>query len=363
MNIPIQNIYYLLIYAWDALEDAETLELATEECRTLADLFAIMLSRGMEKIIRRGLDRGYLPHHERFRSIRGKLNLARSIHGGSLERGVAACDFDELNHDVLQNRIVASTLRRLLVRADIDKRVRTHVEVTCYRLSQVTNVQLTNRVFRGVQLHRNNAAYRLVLDVCRLIHNAGLLREDAGPMTFSRFIKGEREMRRLFERFVRNFIRHEVPWATSEPAEVRWRNVEGDPASVRHLPRMRTDTRLRTKSRRLVIETKFVPRIFQEGIGGKPTIRSPHLYQLFAYVTNLQQSSDLPVDGLLLYPVVDDRHDLQFRIAGQRYRLFTLDLNQHWQSIHDTLVSLVQDECVLRKRRHRRSKMTRITNT
>jgi 5-methylcytosine-specific restriction endonuclease McrBC regulatory subunit McrC len=58
MKIPIQNIYYLLVYAWDSLEEADLLQIEPEQSTDLLDLFANVLSSGVAHILRRGLDRG-----------------------------------------------------------------------------------------------------------------------------------------------------------------------------------------------------------------------------------------------------------------------------------------------------------------
>ena len=40
VNIPIQNIYYLLCYAWDKLTEKEVVGVEAIDTTTLADLFA-----------------------------------------------------------------------------------------------------------------------------------------------------------------------------------------------------------------------------------------------------------------------------------------------------------------------------------
>ena len=40
VSIPVQNIYYLLSYAWDYINEAETIGVGTEDYNGLLDLFA-----------------------------------------------------------------------------------------------------------------------------------------------------------------------------------------------------------------------------------------------------------------------------------------------------------------------------------
>ena len=59
MEIPIANIFYLLCYAWDVLEEKDTLaDVNALQSTDLLDLFARVLVNGTRRLLRRGLDRG-----------------------------------------------------------------------------------------------------------------------------------------------------------------------------------------------------------------------------------------------------------------------------------------------------------------
>jgi 5-methylcytosine-specific restriction enzyme subunit McrC len=73
MNIPIENLYYLLIYAWDVPKEAELIRAESEPSTRLSDLYARVLVNGMDYLLRRGLDRGYRPVREALTGPRGKL--------------------------------------------------------------------------------------------------------------------------------------------------------------------------------------------------------------------------------------------------------------------------------------------------
>lgn len=79
VNIPIRNIYFLLVYAWDVLDEADAVDLDASECTNLLDLFARLLVSGLAMVRRRGLDRGYIAHRDAIAGIRGKLELSASI--------------------------------------------------------------------------------------------------------------------------------------------------------------------------------------------------------------------------------------------------------------------------------------------
>lgn len=343
MNIPILNIYYLLLYAWDALDEAESLQVQAEDCTQLVDLFARVLDSGTEHVVRRGLDRGYVTCRDTLPGIRGRIDLAASLRTASLRKARAVCEFDEFNHDVLHNRIIKSTIRRLLAVPDLSEELRDRLSKTSYRLHQISEIDLSERAFRAVQLHRNNRHYALLMDVCRLIHRAHLTTEEAGEKEFRDFMREERRMRRMFERFVRNFYRREQSSFHVTANRLRWAGTAGAPADLALLPEMRTDIHLKSRTRRIIVETKFVPHLFQEYYG-RATFRSAHLYQLATYLQNVSatEKRGRSVEGILLYPAGENLLDAQLRVLGYPLRVVTLNLRQVWQGIHRDLLALIE---------------------
>src|SRR6202789_3313494 len=102
--IPITNIYYLLCYAWDVLEEKDALaDVNTLDSTDLIDLFARVLVNGTRRLIRRGLDRGYLPREDEILGVRGKLLVTQTLRHNLLRHGRAACAWDELEYDTLPN--------------------------------------------------------------------------------------------------------------------------------------------------------------------------------------------------------------------------------------------------------------------
>ena len=189
MKIPIVNIYYMLLYAWDALEEAEALDIQTEEDTQLVNLFARVLYGGTDRILRRGLDRGYQPCRERMAGVRGKLCIAESIKTGALWRASAVCEYDELTHDVLHNRIIKSTIRRLLDDDTLEEQLRDLLGDTYHRLQGVSEIVLSEAGFRSVQLYASNRKYRLLIDVCWLIYRSHLATEKTGEEAFRDFLR------------------------------------------------------------------------------------------------------------------------------------------------------------------------------
>jgi len=73
--IPIQNIYYLLIYSWKSLAEGEITDVSNLESNELVDLFASVLHGGINHLLRRGLDQNYRAHQEEIAGVRGRINI------------------------------------------------------------------------------------------------------------------------------------------------------------------------------------------------------------------------------------------------------------------------------------------------
>jgi len=75
---------------------------------------------------------------------------------------------------------------------------------------------------------------------------------------------------------------------------------------------------------------------------GKETVRSWHLYQLFAYLKNQEVVCGWEnCEGILLYPTVNRELDLCYKIQGHPVRIVTVNLDQDWQGIEKQMLRIV----------------------
>lgn len=340
MTIPIQNIYFLLCYAWDSLEEGQVVTVSQEDCKTPAELFARVLDGGVTHLLKRGLDRGYITMQEDTTSLRGKLDVSATIKCNLLRRGRVHCVIDSLSYDVVHNRIIKATLASLVRCKNLDRTLRDRMLRLYRRMHEVSDIDLTPKDFGSVQLHRNNAYYRFLLQLCRLIHDNLLINEDTGDSRFRDFLRNEKQMAVLFEKFVRNFYRREQSEFKVKSERFNWQQVEATHSDLELLPGMRTDVSLDSISRKVVIDTKYSVNCLQSYYDSV-TIHSGNLYQLFAYLKNLQVGDHRQIEGVLLYPTVGKSLSLRYRIQGHTIRIVTLDLNSTWQEIRQRLLDLL----------------------
>ena len=93
--IPIQNIYYMLSYAFRALRGNGYRRMAAESFHNSAELCAAILCRGVSAQLKRGFQREYVPFTESLTAVRGKIDITGSLKNNSMLRRQLVCDFDE----------------------------------------------------------------------------------------------------------------------------------------------------------------------------------------------------------------------------------------------------------------------------
>lgn len=340
-QIPIQNIYYLLAYAWDHFRSGEELNVDESQCPDVHNLLAMLLGGGIRKLATKGMDKGYVQLREITPRLRGRVDILASYRRLTHVSGRMTCEFDELTADTLPNRILKSSCRRLLsASSQLTKSNRSDIRHCVDLLADIRDIQLETRHFSRVQLHRNNRHYRLLLHICRLLHELFLPEQSQGSRRFRDVLNEELLMHAIFESFVRQFAIRHCPNAKVSAMRIGW-DGEWDDEVDEVLPRMITDVTLNRPSKKTILDCKF----YKDALvttHNKRRLHSSHLYQLSAYLQNKSRDSGWEyVDGILLYPAVDHQLNLTFTLLGHQVAIQSIDLDQDWPTIHDRLLTVL----------------------
>lgn len=342
-KIPIANVYYLLCYAWDHIEESDVVRLdEVGELERVYDLLGKVLAEGTFRLIRRGIDRGYRDVREDIAGIRGKVDVGETVKRALRSQGRVACTFEEMSHDVLHNRILRSTLKTLMRLPELDRKVATSVRNAYTRLEGISTIPLSRRLFERVQLDRNRRYYRFLLSVCRLIHEQLLPDEVVGATRFADF--SEEQMETLYEKFIIEFYRREQNTyrVNRSGRSIRWADDGTDEYQRRRIPRMEADVILESPNRRIIMDAKFDPEALSNRFGTSK-LQSRHLYQLLAYLRNREATAEPGPqhEGMLLYPTVDEKVRVVVRLEGFPVTACSIDLGQPWQNIHTDMLALI----------------------
>ena len=345
MNIPIQNIYYLLCYAWNKLDEQGRVAVSIDDRTSLLDLFAKVLNNAVRILLKRGIDRSYVEHMEEISGIKGKLLLGETLQRNLLKRQRTICRFDEFSPDILTNQILVSTLRKLMRIKELDRDLKRETRHLLQMLPGITPIAIRTSHFSQVRLHRNNRFYDFILKVCRIIHDNILPGEETGEYLFADFRRDDHKMNRLFEEFIFQFYTRELKGWRVRRETIKWKFDSSNDSDLTFLPEMKTDITLEKGEKKIIIDAKF----YRETLAthyDKQKVKSANLYQLFSYLKN-QESLDDPrtmsARGILLYPTIEREYDLQYTFDKHTVEIRTVNLGWDWKQIEARLKKLVEE--------------------
>ena len=343
MTIPVANIYYLLCYSWDEFAPRQMSGFAAEESPDTLHLFSHLVIVGVRALHRRGLETGYIPLEEPISTVRGRILICETIQLMTMRPKKVHCVFDEMSADILSNQILKATIKRLLGEQSLSVRLRAELRETLALLAGARDIKLHARLFHQVRLHQNNRLYLFLINICQFLYESLEAQDRPGQYRFRDVDRDEKRMRKVFEKFVRNFFARRQRTFRVKKERLDWSATSADGSDLNLLPHMETDVTLRSADRTIIIECKYTESLYKNRFF-EDKLRSSHLYQLCAYLRNLEGNAepDRQADGILLYPTVGITLDQSYRLHGHWVRIKTLDLNQPWIEIERVMLSLLQ---------------------
>ncbi len=340
-NHPIRNIYYMLSYAFQALREAGYDNVAAEAFDNIHDLFAAILIRGVGAQVKRGLHRDYIGREEALAGVRGQILVSDTVKQQTQQLGRLVCSYDEFAPDSQHNQALKCVMRLLVRHGNVKPENKKALRKLLLYFSDVTEVAPASIRWDALKYHRNNASYRMLLGICRLLVRGLLLSTDSGMHRLANWLQDE-EMYRLYERFVLNYYKTEHKELSVSAPYIDWDIDGGDERSV-FLPIMKTDITLQHGDRRLIIDTKYYGNTMQRhSLFDSTTFISGNLYQIYTYVKNCDIAATGNVAGVLLYAMTDEAitPNEDMMIGGNRISLKTLDLGKDWKAITEQLDGL-----------------------
>lgn len=337
--IPVQNIYYMLAYAFQVLNENGYKDIATEQFDNVGELCAAILAKGISVQLKRGLGKEYVSQTEPMSSLRGKIDIAESIKTQSMLQKQLVCTYDDFTVNSYMNRILKSTME-LLIRSDISKVRKKNLRKLLVFFDDVDSIDVYDINWR-LQYNRNNQSYRMLISICYLVVK-GLLQTNTAGITKLMDFLDEQRMCRLYEKFILEYYRKEHPEVKASASQIPWQ-LDDDFGAM--LPVMQSDIMLSKGSATLIIDAKYYGHTTQSQYGVN-TLHSGNLYQIFTYVKNKDaEYGDQPhtVSGMLLYAQTDEvvQPNHVYHMSGNKITVRTLDLNLPFSDIAKQLDGIV----------------------
>ena len=337
-SILIKNIYYMLTYAFQVLNQESYKSISVEFFKNTAEMFTAILCKGIESQLKRYLNRDYVVKTEALSSLRGSIRVTESINQMSFLNKKLVCSFDDFSNDSYMNRILKSTMH-LLLKADISIEQKKSLKSLLPYFAEIRKIDIY-RINWKFHFNQNNQTYRMLMGICYLTIKGLLQTQDNGKIKLMDFID-EQRLCRLYEKFILGYYQKHFSHLNPRTNYIEW-DAQGE---TEYLPAMKTDITLEDKSQKkvLIIDTKYYGRTMQNQFG-KNSYHSGNMYQIHSYVSNKKATYVGKVSGLLLYAKTDEEvtPNQKFTISGNQFAVQTLDLNVDFSDIEKQLNDIVK---------------------
>lgn len=340
--IKVKNIYYMLSYAFRILNEEKYQDIKTEEFQYTADLMAAILAKGLSSQIKRGLGKEYIQKSDMLSSPHGKIDISCSVKEQAILSRKLVCVYDSFEENIYMNQVLKSTARKLIQVDDVKAERKKALKKLMLYFNNVDLIDLRTVKWRGFQYTKNNATYKMLINICFLVSKGLLLTDDKGVLKMSKYLD-DRQMHNLYEKFILEYYRKHYPEFKATPSQVDW-NV--DDGFLELLPAMKSDITLEYQGRTTIIDAKYYSRMLQYNqLFNSKTLHSNNMYQIFAYVKNKDIKHDGSVSGVLLYAKTDEEEmlDQNYLMSGNKISVKSLDLGADFEEISEKLDEIAEN--------------------
>lgn len=355
--IPLRNLWLLQLYASrfyasGVITDSDVEDPGVE----LPTLAASILCDAVESRLARDLTPQFMRRHRRLNRVRGRIDLLETKRNRLLDKGMVACNFDELTVDNPNNRYLrfalghaatiidhAGKLRHFGFEDAVDVAKRCRAAERRLIAAGVSPTVVT-RIRPSQSRNRLAARDARALDAAELLLSMTIPSSGTGRQQFNRRAPSEGDLRSLFESALLGLYRvHLIPlgWKVAGGRILNWRMDD----SIALMPQMQTDIMLKAPDgHRVTVEAKFSPITVEHR--GRTRLKSQYVFQLYAYLMSQRGRGDGWDDatGVLLHAAHNEDVDVATTIQGHRFRFATVDLTASARVIREQALARVMGD-------------------
>lgn len=341
-SIFIQNIYYMLTYAFQVLKQKNYEKISGEKFDNIENLFASILSTGLAQQLKQGLHREYVAINDNLNTVRGKINLSETIKNKIKHKNMMNCDFDEYSENNIYNQIIKTTAYYLIANGNVDNTYKKKLKKIMLYFNSVDIIDKTTIQWKNIHFNKSNKNYNMLINICYFVLHDLLLSNESGNKKILQFT--EEHMPRLYEKFVLEYFkRHFKGVLNVNSSQIEWNLASDD--NKEFLPKMQSDISIwDNNGNTLIIDTKYYTHTMTSSQYEKKTLHSNNLYQIFTYVKNKDVANTGNVSGMLLYAKTNEDivPDETYHMGGNEISVKTLNLNKNFDEISLQLNDIVE---------------------
>lgn len=201
-------------------------------------------------------------------------------------------------------------------------------------LRDVSSIDENRIAWDRLTYHRNNATYRLLMNVCYMVLHDKLLTNEDGTVALADFDNAQR-LSALYEAFILEYYRVHHPELNPSAKIIKNGISEKHPA---FLPQLCTDITLESNNKTLIIDAKCYGQILGQHFD-KEILSPTNRNQILSYVIHEAYGNEKQVEGMLLYALTEHDRALHetWQEVGYTFHCFTLDLGHDFEVIAQQL--------------------------
>lgn len=178
----------MLSYAFRILNEEKYHDIKAEEFQYTADLMAAILLKGLSSQIKRGLGRDYIQKTDMISTPRGKIDVSLSIKEQAIFSRKLVCIYDSFEENTYMNQVLKSTAQRLIQSDDVKLERKKALKKLLLYFNNVDIIDLRTVKWRGFQYTKNNATYKMLINICFLVAKGLLLTDEKGDLKMSKYL-------------------------------------------------------------------------------------------------------------------------------------------------------------------------------
>lgn len=331
-NRNVENAWEMLKYLYHELRTKKFQAMDIGKCKTLDDLYALIISTWCTALAKEGLYKEYVTiEDEELTSPRGQINVQETISRQSMKRGTIICSYDELSEDIYLNHVLKGTLQYFLYDNSIDKLVRLEIQKSMQLFNGVGYVDIKYVKWKDVKYNNSNIRYKHLLEVCKTYLDEHAL------MRVSNFSDDER----LYILFKKQIIKY----LNIKYGEVDTVEMFEMPFTLDNEPKF--DKEIFKQQRMIAIKTETEALVFMVRLQDNLMIKEPRLArtrieEFVTYLREYKKNNKIKVSGTIVY-INTDSSKLNLQpitvnsISDYMVGETTVDIHDQWRFIENKI--------------------------
>lgn len=346
-NIPIQNLWFLMLYASEYLHQNLTDHFQLDQMEGLEALIGKVFSQHLSDYIHQHLRKQLKAKSKELAVVKGKIDFYQTEIRQSLAKGRVYCSYNETTYNTDRHAYMMSALE-LILTFDLSTAVRRQLmkdqfELKSYGVTANSKYRLDRDYFSSFE-----HVCKHVIHLSKLIHDMKLLSTETGYSIQPKLMLTNEKIRKIFEKGIAGFFKLNLDKRKYKFISERGSKIDLDLANPqgeihRCFPHMYLDMMIQTKSKDfgLIIDTKFTDMLKNER-NGKRQISSEYIRQIYTYTMSYKvKHPDQHYAGMLLYPAIDENFEMSIEMLAVPLYFYTVDLSQQIPDIHRQLIKMI----------------------